>query len=172
MPPSISVCSLSVGTLVLQREQQRKEAGWCLDSNTHQSTKPQVAEDNATKWIKQGVSRRVAFLACLAFILQNEGVTWWDMRWRKQVPNTKSKVIFLNVYLLLNFSFHLEFLGRTLCQTGKDDIAHFEGILEKTQEQFKKYFQTLFGKRRDFKLSLSFCTMRNQVFSCENGSNK
>lgn len=111
-------------------------------------------------------------LACLAFILQNEGVTWWEMRWKKQVPNTKSKVIFLNVYLLLNFSFHLEFLGRTLCQTGKDDIACFEGILENIQDQLKKYFQTVFGKRRDFKLSLSFCTMRNQVFSCENGSNK
>lgn len=31
--------ALSVGTLVLQWEQRGKEAGWCLDSNTHQPHK-------------------------------------------------------------------------------------------------------------------------------------
>lgn len=172
MPPSISVCSLNVGTLVLQWEQQGKEAGWCLDSNTHQSHKPPAAEDTATKYIKQGGSRRMVFLTCFAFTFQNESVTWWEMKWKKQVPNIKPKVVFSNVYLLFNFSVCLKFLRRTLRQTGKDDIACFEGILEKIREQLKKYFQTVFEKRRNLKLSLSVCTMRNQVFSCEKGSNK
>lgn len=106
-----------------------KEAGWRL-AHTN-PTKTPAAEDIATKWIKERVSRRMVFLACFAFIVQNESVTWWEMRLKKQLPNTKPKVLFLNVYLLFNFYFCLKFLSRTLFQTRKDDIACFEGFLEK-----------------------------------------
>lgn len=149
MPPSISVCSLNVGTLVLQWEQQGKEAGWFLDSNTYQSHKPPAAEDTATKYIKQGGSRRMVFLTCFAFTFQNESVTWWEMKWKKQVPNIKPKVVFSNVYLLFSFSVCLKFLRRTLRQTGKDDIACFEGILEKIQEQLKKIFPNCVWKEKE-----------------------
>lgn len=88
---------------------------------------------------------------------------------KKQVSDTNPGIIFLSIYLLFNFSFNLQLLSRALCQTGRDGIVHFEGILGKIQGRLKNGSG---WKRKDLKLSLSVCSVKNQVFRCENGSNK
>lgn len=65
---------------------------------------------------------------------------------KKQVPDTKSRIAFWNIYFLFSFSLHLEFLSRTLCQAGKDGTAQFEGIMGENTGAIQNCSQTVVGR--------------------------
>lgn len=91
---------------------------------------------------------------------------------KKQVPDSKPRIIFWNIYLLFNFSLHLKFLSRTLCQTGKDDIVNFEGIWGKyrgnSKNVSKQWLEEKGLETSPFSLhqeKLSFLMCRNFLLS-------
>lgn len=67
---------------------------------------------------------------------------------KKQVSGTKSRIAFWSIYFLSKLSFHLKFLSRTLCQTGKDGIAQLEGIVGENTRAVQNSFQTIVVNER------------------------